>query len=79
MTPAHQSAIDAVLLAAAEQMAWLDRNPHPPLYASLTDAVAFYGGPRAALSLWVMCRAVERLRAAVAGEPAGTYQGGVGS
>ena len=62
---ALQSAIDDVLLAGEGQRAWLKRNPHPPLDASLAEATAFYGEPRAALSLWSMCKAVEHLRVAV--------------
>ncbi len=64
--PSLSAAIDAVLLAGQDQRDWLERNPHPPLDASLTEAVAFYGGPRAALSLWKMVRAVEGLRGEVA-------------
>jgi hypothetical protein len=62
MTPTLRSAIDAVLLAGQDQQHWLDRNPHPPLDATLAEAVRHYGGPRAALSLWGLCKAVERLR-----------------
>lgn len=64
MTPDLRSAIDAVLLAGQGQLHWLDQRPHPPLDATLAEAVAHYGGPRAALSLWVMMAAVERLRVA---------------
>lgn len=66
VTRALQSAIDAILLAGQGQQHWLDRNPHPPLDASLTEAMAFYGGPRAALSLWMMCKAVRDLHVALA-------------
>lgn len=66
VNPDLQRAVDAVLLAGIEQKAWLDRHEHPPLYASLADAVKFYGGPRAGLSLWTMVRAVELLRVAEA-------------
>lgn len=57
--------IAAVFRAADEQRSWLDRNPHPPLDATDIDAIRFYGGPKAALSLWRMVRAVEALRAEV--------------
>jgi hypothetical protein len=65
MTPEETRAVDAVLLAGIEQRAWLERNKHPPLYATLAEAMTFYGGPRAGLSLWSMCRALEQLRAVV--------------
>lgn len=65
MTPALRSAIDAVLLAGQGQLRWLDRDPHSPLDATLAEAVAHYGGPRAGLSLWMMVAAAERLWVAV--------------
>lgn len=52
MTPAQRSAIDAVLLAGHGQRRWLERKPHPPLDASLAEAVGFHGGPGASLDLW---------------------------
>lgn len=64
MTRELQIAIDEVLLAGIEQQHWLDKNPHPPLSASYTAAVAFYGAPRAALSLWRLCKAVAALQIA---------------
>lgn len=69
--PDLHRAIEAVLAAGVGQKEWLERNAHPPLYATLTDAVRFYGGPRAALSLWSMVGAVELLRAVVEAEGEG--------
>lgn len=61
MTTDLSRAIDGVLLAGVTQREWLERNEHPPLTATLAEAVAFYKGPRVALSLWVMCKAVGEL------------------
>jgi hypothetical protein len=53
-------AIDGVLIAGHGQRHWLSPN-HPPLDASLADAVAHYGTPSPRLDLWMMCAALERL------------------
>lgn len=59
-------AIDDVLMAAHGQMHWLARactgRGCPPFDSSLNDAVAHFGmPPNAALDLWMMCAALDRL------------------
>lgn len=70
VSPRLQTAIDAVLLAGQNQLHWLDRNPHPPLAATFAEALAHYGGPRAALSLWSMVRAIDGLIVAIGSDRA---------
>jgi len=62
----HAGAVDDVLMAAHGQMHWLARacagRGCPPFDASLNDAVAHFGmPPNAALDLWMMCAALDRL------------------
>jgi hypothetical protein len=73
-------AIDAVLIAGHAQRHWL-RPDHPPFRSAdagdrghddtdlLAAAVRHYGGPSAALDLWSLCRAVEKLSLAWTGAP----------
>lgn len=73
-------AIDAVLLAGHGQRSWL-KPDHPPFRdddtgdrgsdatSLLAAAVAHYGGPSAALDLWMMCRAIEDLSIVWTGAP----------
>ena len=71
-------AIDNVLVAGYAQRHWLQPG-HPPFRPTetgdrgsdatdvLAAAVAHYGGPCAALDLWIMCRAVDALSVAWTG------------
>ena len=71
-------AIDNVLVAGHAQRHWLQPG-HPPFRPAetgdrgsdatdvLAAAVAHYGGPCAALDLWIMCRAVDALSVAWTG------------
>lgn len=63
---AHAGAVDDVLMAAHGQMHWLARacagRGCLSFDASLNDAVAHFGmPPNAALDLWMMCAALDRL------------------
>lgn len=53
-------AVENVLTAGHGQRHWLSPN-HPPLDASLADAVKHYGEPSARLDLWIMCAALDAL------------------
>ena len=72
-------AIDNVLVAGHAQRHWLQPG-HPPFRPAetgdrgtdatdvLAAAVSHYGGPSAALDLWIMCRAVDALSVAWTGK-----------
>ena len=66
------NAIDDVLVAGHTIKHWLKR-PHPGWDASIADGMLHFG-EGAAFDLWVICRAIERLRLAWTGHalPDGT-------